>query len=538
MSKHPAWIALLSASAGFACSTPDVTESPTNDTFTTKCAAIASQLSIEHGTVHFSQFVSAGTNLTFPDKHPECFPAAIEVVADMCRVALAVATTNSSGLTMEAWLPSNWTGRFLTSGNGGLDGCIKYEDMVYATSLGFASIGTNNGHHGSSGLPFLNSPEVVEDFAYRAVLTGTVVGKEISKTFYGKEHDKSYYFGCSTAGRQGFKMAQDYPEEFDGFVTGAPAVAFSNLTSWSGHFYNITGPPGSPTFVTRAQWAIVHQDVLKQCDMQDGLADGILEYPYACQYDPSGLVCSEGSNTTTCLTPLQVETVKGVHAPLLNDYGDLVYPRLAPGAELAAAPILLAGNIFPYSVDFFRYAIYNDPSWSPYTLNGTDYDNAARLNPFNIQTWEGDLSGVNNRGAKVLHWHGAEDPIISSEISPLYYKHVSSTMRLSPEELDSFYRYFTISGLDHCNGGTGAHAIGQGIGQVNSLDPKENILMAIVDWVENGNAPETVVGTKFVNNTESAGIEFQRAHCKYPKRNQYKGTGDSNVIESWECVDP
>ena len=110
-------------------------------------------------------------------------------------------------------------------------------------------------------------------------------------------------------------------------------------------------------------------------------------------------------------------------------------------------------------------------------------------------------------------------------------------MGLAPSDLDSFYRYFTVSGTDHCNGGDGAHAIGQGTGEVNSYDPAENVLMAVVDWVEKDNAPETLIGTKFVNNTQSLGIEFQRAHCKFPKRNQYKGAGNPNIVESWECVD-
>lgn len=61
--------------------------------------------------------------------------------------------------------------------------------------------------------------------------------------------------------------------------------------------------------------------------------------------------------------------------------------------------------------------------------------------------------------------------------------------------------------------------------------------MAIVDWVEKDNAPETIIGTKFINDTQSLGVQFQRAHCKYPKRNQYKGEGDPNVIGSWECID-
>lgn len=364
-----------------------------------------------------------------------------------------------------------------------------------------------------------------------------MVGKQITKGFYGEEHKKSYYLGCSTGGRQGWKSAQDFPEDFDGIIAGAPAFAFNNLTSWSGHFYALTGPPGDPRFVTVPQWVEVYKDVLKQCDELDNNADGILEDPLQCKYDPSGLVCADGSNSTTCLTPVQVETVKAVYSPLLNDNGDFVYPRLQPGAEIIAANVLLNGQTFPYTNDWFRYAIYNDPSWNPETINSTDYDNAARKNPFNIQTWEGDLSAFKDAGSKIIHWHGGADFIITSDNSPRYYEHVSTTMGLSPAELDDFYRYFLVSGTGHCGGGDGAHAIGQGIGEVNSYDPSENVLMALVDWVEKDNAPETLVGTHWVNNTESLGVEFQRAHCKYPKRNQYKGEGDVNLKGSWECVE-
>ncbi|KAF2846945.1 tannase and feruloyl esterase [Plenodomus tracheiphilus IPT5] len=538
MFKQTTCAALLSATATavFASTTP--TDCSTPETFDAKCAAIASQLSIEHGLVHFAEFVAAGTNLSLAGNDPTCAQAFVPVTADICRIALSVSTSDRSSFNMEAWLPSNWTGRFLSGGNGGLNGCIKYEDLAYASSLGFSAVGTNNGHNGTRGLPFYNNAEVVADFAYRALHQGVVVGKKISKTFYGKTHKKSYYLGCSTGGRQGFKSAQDFPEDFDGIVAGAPALSFNNLTSWSGHFYSLNGPSSAPTFVTQAQWLQVHLDVLKQCDSRDGLADGIIEYPYGCQYDPSALVCSASSDATTCLTPVQVEIVKAVLSPLLNNNGDLVYPRLQPGAEIGAAAVLLNGRSFQYTDDWFRYAIYNDPSWAPENINATDYDNAARKNPFNIETWKGDLSGVKDRGTKVLHWHGGADFIISSENSPRYYEHVSSTMGLPPAELDSFYRFFTVSGTAHCGGGDGAHAIGQGTGEVNSLDPKENILMAMVDWVEKGHAPETIIGTKFVNDTKSLGIKFQRAHCKYPKRNQYKGTGDANIVESWECVDP
>lgn len=83
---------------------------------------------------------------------------------------------------------------------------VSYADMVYATQYGFATIGTNNGHFGDTGQYFLNNPEVIEDFAYRALHTGTVVGKALTKLFYPQGYKNSYYLGCSTGGRQGMEV--------------------------------------------------------------------------------------------------------------------------------------------------------------------------------------------------------------------------------------------------------------------------------------------------------------------------------------------
>jgi feruloyl esterase len=69
----------------------------------------------------------------------------------MCRLAMYVATSNRSEITLEAWLPTGWTGRFLSTRNGGVSGCIQYPDLAYTAGLGFATVGANNGHNGTRG---------------------------------------------------------------------------------------------------------------------------------------------------------------------------------------------------------------------------------------------------------------------------------------------------------------------------------------------------------------------------------------------------
>ena len=483
------------------------------DDFSPRCASLTAKLQISGGNVSFTEFVAAGTTLQFPQVDPSCTRPSQAVSANICRVGLNVKTSPTSSIRMEVWLPQNWTGRFLSTGNGGLGGCIQYEDLDYATSLGFASVGTNNGHEGMTGVAFLDNFGVIEDFAYRAVHTGVVIGKQVSETFYGKAHSKSYYLGCSTGGRQGFKAVQTFPNDSDGVVAGAPAFSFNNLTSWSSGFLPLTGTPESATFVPLAMWPVIHQDILAQCDMLDGVADGILESPYLCNYDPSGLLCASGQNDT-CLTAAQVQTVRRTYAPLLDSDSSLIYPRLQPGAEATEAPFtLFTGRVFGSS-DWFKYAILKDPSWDPMTLSLADMHLSSHLNLGDIDTWNGDLSPFKAKGGKLLHYHGLIDGVITSENSPRYYEHVSKTMGQSPAQLDDFYRFFRISGMSHCSGGPGASLIGNQARNSASLDPEENVLMAMVRWVEQDIAPEVVVGTRYRNGTASSGVDFKRRHCK------------------------
>ena len=72
---------------------------------------------------------------------------------------------------------------------------VDYKSLGYGASLGFASVGSNNGHDGNTCEPFLNNSEVIIDFAHRAMHVQTLVGKEITQAFYGQSHEKSYYLG-------------------------------------------------------------------------------------------------------------------------------------------------------------------------------------------------------------------------------------------------------------------------------------------------------------------------------------------------------
>jgi feruloyl esterase len=87
------------------------------------------------------------------------------------------------------------------------------------------------------------------------------------------------------------------------------------------------------------------------------------------------------------------------------------------------------------------------------------------------------------------------------------------------EETQSFARLFMMPGVNHCGGGPGT----------STIDP----FSPVVDWVENGNAPASLLGTAPATGNPFPGRT--RSLCPYPAYAKYKGTGSIELAESFEC---
>ncbi|KNG91276.1 hypothetical protein ANOM_000340 [Aspergillus nomiae NRRL 13137] len=447
--------------------------------FQDSCQAFSPDTRTTDAHREFVEYVPAGTNLSLPYNDATCARPYQVVPVDLCRVALYLETSNRSSVTTELWLPRNWTGRFLGTGNGGIDGCIKYEDLAYGAANGFAVVGSNNGHNGTTAVSFYQNSDILADFSWRALHLSTVIGKQVTKAFYGQPHTNSYYLGCSLGGRQGIHSAVAFPDDFDGIIAGSPALDFNNLVSWRASFFPITGSADSANFISVSTWKnLIHPEVLAQCDTLDCVDDGIIEDPTLCHFHP------------------EVEIVRKVFSPMYGEDEQLIFPAMQPGSELEAADKLYSGKPFSYSKNL-----------------------AER--PVELQ----------KRGGRIITYHGQQDGKITSFNTERFYNHLSTTMNMSASELDNFFRFFRISGMSHCSSGPGAWAFGQGGSPVPTMTPfnrNENILAALVAWVELGIAPETITGTKYVNDNPALGVAFQRHHCRYPLRSTYVGG------EHWE----
>ena len=276
-----------------------------------------------------------------------------------CRVTATLTPSSDSDIKIEVWLPaSGWNGKFQAVGNGGWNGNIPYAALANAVVAGYATAATDTGHVGNTASFALGHPEKLTDFGHRAVHEMAVKAKSIVDTFYGSVPVLSIFNGCSQGGRQGVTEAVRYPADFDGIVVGAPAVNFVHLHAGRvalNRSVNVT--PAS--VIPAAKYPLIHQAVLAACDANDGVADGVLENPGACSFDPKVLQCSAHDNST-CLTPAQVESAtrmyNGARHPATRA---LVVPGLAPGAELGWN-VLGSPQPLSLAVDTFKYVFMKD----------------------------------------------------------------------------------------------------------------------------------------------------------------------------------
>ncbi|KAI8712008.1 Carboxylic ester hydrolase [Fusarium sp. LHS14.1] len=510
-------------------------DSGLDDSFRKHCLSYKPHRLIFNSTLTRLEYITNGTKLVLSDNVESCNRPSQQISADICRIALQIPTSKRSSISFELWLPQKWEGaRYFATGNGGVDGCIKYEDLAYGTTHGFATMGTNNGHNGTTGETFPITLILSRTFRIeRSLHTGTKAAKKIIRNFYNKDLSRSYYIGCSLGGRMSIKAAEAFPTDYDGIIAGAPAVDFNNLQGQRAMFYPITGPIGSPDFINAETWkGLIHDEILRQCDHLDGVEDGIIEIPNKCFFNPWALLCRR-YESTNCLTFAQVKQVQEIYAPYTYPDGQLIFPRMNPGNEEQAVSKLLAGKPFSYSEDWFRYVVLNDPDWDAITYDRDLVRRADELNPFNIRTYPKTLPAFKERGGKILSYHGGQDNQITQFNTERFWDHTESV----DPDLHDYFRFFRVSGMFHCNTGPGAWVIGQGGGAPASgipFDPQHNVLAAIVAWVEEGRIPETLTGTRFLDDDYTRGIDFQRDHCLYPREQTYIG-GDHRKPSSWRC---
>ncbi|TGO37719.1 hypothetical protein BHYA_0090g00090 [Botrytis hyacinthi] len=127
------------------------------------------------------------------------------------------------------------------------------------------------------------------------------------------------------------------------------------------------------------------------------------------------------------------------------------------------------------------------------------------------------------------------DNSIATASSLYFYEHVLRTLKSQGIDLDDFYPFFLVPGMEYCSGtpstqnapwyigGTtqasviGDDSVGYWIHSNPDFDnAQHDVLLVLIDWVENDTAPTQVIATKWNYEATLDYIINQRPICMYP----------------------
>jgi hypothetical protein len=417
-----------------------------------------------------------------------------------------------------------WNGKNRDLGGGGYAGAVG--PVTSSTNLGYVGTSTDTGHSAALGGSFALNPDgtlnygLIEDFSSDGIHEQHVWGVQLAQTYYGTPPIRKYWMGCSTGGRQGHYQAQNFPHDFDGILGGANAYNWDRfiaaelwpevvMNQWVGH----------P--IASAKLNAVTAAAVAACDAQDptGLqGDGFIQDPRACTYSAKSFMCGLSSDPN-CLTPQEALAVNKIwNGP--TDYSNGI--RAWYGLDRGASLLGLAGTTpFSIATDHFKYWIHQDPTFDWHTVTETSFlnDLLTSIQKFNdVIGTDDNLNAFRAAGGKMITYHGLADQLIFSRGTYHYYNTIAQG---NYADSQTFYRYFPYPGNGHCGGGNAP------------LIDGERLFTALVNWVENGVAPDFIVATQTTG--LPAGVTTRtRKICMYPNVLIYD-SGDPNDQASFHC---
>jgi hypothetical protein len=504
----------------------------------TTCASLK-QLSLPNATIDVAQDVAAGAFVP-PGLKPDQKPGEVFKSAPaFCRVTATLKPTPDSDIKVEVWMPaSGWNGKFRGVGNGGFAGSVNYGGLAGSVTRGYASVSTDTGHATTDASWALGHPEKIIDYGYRAIHEMTVDAKTVVQKFYGKAPARAYFASCSNGGRQALMEAQRFPDDYDGVVAGAPANTWVPMLTGG---LNLIQTLHGAGFIPPTKIPAISKAVLAACDELDGVKDGVLGDPRKCHFDPAILLC-KGKESDACLTQPQVDSMKMLYSGAHDAAGKQIFPGALPGAEdgdggwkdwITGSEEGKSAAVF-FVTGYFSNMVYGQKDWDYTTVNINDAMKLAYAKTGEaLDAMNPDLKPFLAHG-KLILYHGWDDPGIAALNTVNYYESVVSTV--GPATAQSL-RLYMVPGMQHCGGGPGATFFGQNEAGPGA-DASHDIFTSLVEWVEDGKTPGSIIATKPAGQDPVKSPKMTRPICPYPQAAKYRGAGNSNAAESFECTAP
>ena len=445
---------------------------------------------------------------------------ALDPTDGSCRITATVShpPANDRVKVFIALPMQGWNGRFRGNGGGGFVGGSP-NSLRGPVLQGFATGATDTGHVGGSASFALNANgrlnwQEIRDNAYLGIHAMTVVGKALTQAFYGKPPRYSYFVGNSTGGRQGLSEAQRYPEDYDGILSGCPAInwpRFLTAALWPQVIMQ-----EAKHFVPKAKLDAATAAAVAACDGADGVVDGVLDDPTRCTYDPAALI---GTVTSAGpFTKADADIVRQIWDGPRGHGGRFIYYGLTRDTDLntyagtAGSP--LAGKPFGIPLDWIRHFLVQNPTWDWTTMTRAEFEllwnQAVEQFGAVFGTDNPDLTRFRERSGKVIILHGLADQQIPVQGTIEYFQRVQQQMGGAPRTAE-FARLFLLPGLNHGFRGPAPSPTGH--------------FEALIRWVENGVAPDRLLGEM----RDAAGKVIRtRPFFPFPQVARYTGSGSTD----------
>ncbi len=475
----------------------------------------------------------------------------------------------SSQIQFELWLPTEgWNERYLQVGCGGYCGSLNPSDQCYTGIEQNFAVGFDNSGHISGGMMgggdaiwAYNNQGLREDFGYRSEHVTSQVAKAIVAAFYSKDSSYSYYFGCSNGGRQALQEAQRWPQDFDGVIAGAPAAIQAPLNGEYEPWNGLANKAEDGSFILQqAQFQLLNEAALDNCDAADGLKDGQITDPRRCDFDPGVLLCKEGeapiaepaaapeiTGELPITGELALEGAAEATAPVTatEQITDAAAATDAPAGMPPAgmfgpsAPVATAACLTEAQVDAARKlyqgpvtedgealypgheAVGSELGW-PGWMTGMAYgigDGYLKYLAFpkspepsySANDWTFDVAGFDSL-REMGQVYNATNPDLSAFVErggKLILYHGWADPAISPFGTLAYYQAVedTMGGMDKTQGFARLFMV-PGMFHCSGGDAPTSfdLLGPIQDWVENGIAPDQIIATQYAGNESSGGF--------------------------------
>jgi pimeloyl-ACP methyl ester carboxylesterase len=541
----------------------------------------------------------------------------ITAAADLCLVKLLVgpgataekdktARSYSEGIGIEVWLPThaNWNERIRNYGGGGWVGgghrdADKIGSKVPAivnANIGYASGTTDAGQpwYQDGSFAFLSDGKVnvesLRDFSVRAMVEQSVKTKALVNLYYGKAPKYAYYDGHSQGGRQGMKIAQEYPELYDGYMIAQPALSIAKFAT-AGLYPQIvmktelgfTSANKAEAAAFAAKVAAANKRAVAACD-KPGL--GFLLDPFACDYNPArdaDILCvgvaDEGvtgrnNDPATCMNLKEANALNRIWYGATGDgsfdaaqsaearsgkslgknqlwwtftkstaIGSQITSASSYGVALALQDVSYAPDAGTSSGDPITNVSTNVRNkWLELDYAGLAdaVNKGVALQPTlfsDLITDKADLGRLRDLGRKVIVYTGLVDDAIPPAGNINYHERVVAAMG-GHAEVQKFMRMYLLPGSAHSSQGRAYTVDGKNDsvplpklpGNANQTPTREQdqFFTALVDWVEKNAAPGEILLTSR-DNSVSYPV------CVYPLRTTWNGNGDAKQASSYSC---